>query len=144
MSSGPWDGFIGWWYPLHEFTKPAHHLAVERVRKWGSPVLLLSWVPVIGDPLCIAAGWLRDGLGACPIVYWDWQRCRYMVLLSCYPPVAGKRRRGLPIAFRKCCWYGWPWLSITAFLINCCPYDQFSRVSNLLWSRHIVNVPFLI
>lgn len=29
------------------------------VRKYGSPVLLLSWVPFIGDPLCVAAGWLR-------------------------------------------------------------------------------------
>jgi membrane protein YqaA with SNARE-associated domain len=29
------------------------------VRKYGSPALLLSWVPVIGDPLCVAAGWLR-------------------------------------------------------------------------------------
>ena len=33
--------------------------AVERVRRWGSPVLLLSWLPVVGDPLCLAAGWLR-------------------------------------------------------------------------------------
>lgn len=29
------------------------------VQKYGSPALLLSWVPVIGDPLCVAAGWLR-------------------------------------------------------------------------------------
>ena len=29
------------------------------MRKYGAPVLLLSWVPVIGDPLCVAAGWLR-------------------------------------------------------------------------------------
>lgn len=29
------------------------------VQRWGSPVLLLSWVPLIGDPLCVAAGWLR-------------------------------------------------------------------------------------
>jgi membrane protein YqaA with SNARE-associated domain len=28
-------------------------------RKYGTPVLLLSWVPIIGDPLCVAAGWLR-------------------------------------------------------------------------------------
>jgi membrane protein YqaA with SNARE-associated domain len=28
-------------------------------RRWGSPVLLLSWVPIIGDALCVAAGWLR-------------------------------------------------------------------------------------
>jgi membrane protein YqaA with SNARE-associated domain len=29
------------------------------VRRYGSPGLLLSWVPIIGDPLCVAAGWLR-------------------------------------------------------------------------------------
>jgi membrane protein YqaA with SNARE-associated domain len=33
--------------------------ALEWVRRWGSPVLLLSWVPIIGDALCVAAGWLR-------------------------------------------------------------------------------------
>jgi membrane protein YqaA with SNARE-associated domain len=29
------------------------------VQKYGSPALLLSWFPIIGDPLCVAAGWLR-------------------------------------------------------------------------------------
>lgn len=29
------------------------------VQRYGAPVLLLSWVPIIGDPLCVAAGWLR-------------------------------------------------------------------------------------
>jgi len=33
--------------------------AVTRLQKYGSPILLLSWLPVIGDPLCVAAGWLR-------------------------------------------------------------------------------------
>ena len=28
-------------------------------RRYGAPVLLLSWVPILGDPLCVAAGWLR-------------------------------------------------------------------------------------
>ena len=32
---------------------------VEWVRRRGAPVLLLSWVPLIGDALCVAAGWLR-------------------------------------------------------------------------------------
>jgi membrane protein YqaA with SNARE-associated domain len=32
---------------------------LDAVRKHGSPVLLLAWVPIIGDPLCVAAGWLR-------------------------------------------------------------------------------------
>lgn len=38
-------------------TKPLKGLPA--IQRWGSPVLLLSWVPVIGDPLCVAAGWLR-------------------------------------------------------------------------------------
>lgn len=33
---------------------------VEKVRKFGSPALLLAWAPVIGDALCLAAGWLRQ------------------------------------------------------------------------------------
>ena len=38
---------------------------LEWVRKHGSPALLLAWVPLIGDLLCVAAGWLRlNWLGA--------------------------------------------------------------------------------
>lgn len=37
--------------------KPMKGLAT--VQRWGSPALLLSWVPLLGDPLCVAAGWLR-------------------------------------------------------------------------------------
>jgi membrane protein YqaA with SNARE-associated domain len=29
------------------------------VQRHGSAALLLAWVPLIGDPLCVAAGWLR-------------------------------------------------------------------------------------
>lgn len=32
---------------------------VSKVRHYGTPVLLLAWVPLIGDALCLAAGWLR-------------------------------------------------------------------------------------
>jgi len=40
-----------------------HGRALDWVGRWGSPVLLLSWVPVIGDTLCVAAGWLRLNSG---------------------------------------------------------------------------------
>lgn len=46
-------------YAARELVKPAHQTAVERLQRWGSPLLLLSWLPVLGDPLCVAAGWLR-------------------------------------------------------------------------------------
>ena len=35
------------------------------VRRWGSAALLLSWVPLIGDALCAAAGVLRLNWAAC-------------------------------------------------------------------------------
>jgi membrane protein YqaA with SNARE-associated domain len=33
--------------------------ALALVRRWGAPVLVLSWVPVLGDALVAAAGVLR-------------------------------------------------------------------------------------
>jgi membrane protein YqaA with SNARE-associated domain len=59
MSSWVLGWVIALRYPLTELSKFSHRRAVERVRQWGSPILLFSWVPVIGDPLCVAAGWLR-------------------------------------------------------------------------------------
>lgn len=54
---------IGWLlarrWPGDDPAKPAHRRAVLRVRRRGAPALLLSWLPVVGDPLCVAAGWLR-------------------------------------------------------------------------------------
>ena len=32
---------------------------VSKVRRYGAPALMLAWVPLIGDALCLAAGWLR-------------------------------------------------------------------------------------
>ena len=32
---------------------------VEKVRKHGTPALLFAWLPLVGDALCLAAGWLR-------------------------------------------------------------------------------------
>ncbi|MSQ70931.1 MAG: DedA family protein [Betaproteobacteria bacterium] len=29
------------------------------VQRWGAPLLLFAWLPVVGDALCVAAGWLR-------------------------------------------------------------------------------------
>ena len=37
--------------------KPIRH--VERVRRYGAPILVFAWLPLVGDALCVAAGWLR-------------------------------------------------------------------------------------
>ena len=46
-------------YSTEKLPKESQQKAVEQLHKYGSPVLLLSWLPVVGDPLCVAAGWLR-------------------------------------------------------------------------------------
>lgn len=55
--------WLGYWlarrFPLEEKLSEQRRSALARVCHWGSPVLLLSWLPVVGDPLCFAAGYLR-------------------------------------------------------------------------------------
>lgn len=29
------------------------------LRRWGAPALLLAWLPIGGDALCVLAGWMR-------------------------------------------------------------------------------------
>jgi len=72
---------IGRLIPAGRLQRPQLHPAVDRIRKYGRPALLLSWLPIIGDPLCVAAGWLR--------VSWQWallyiaigKTARYAVIL---------------------------------------------------------------
>lgn len=45
------------WFPAKEATLAR---AERWYRRWGRWSLLLSWVPVIGDALCLAAGILRE------------------------------------------------------------------------------------
>lgn len=32
---------------------------LERVGRYGAPLLALAWLPVVGDGFCLAAGWAR-------------------------------------------------------------------------------------
>lgn len=48
---------IGRLIPAHAGQKPLKGL--NWIKRFGSAILLLAWVPLIGDPLCVAAGWLR-------------------------------------------------------------------------------------
>ena len=43
--------------------KAAQQRALSWMREHGEWALLLSWVPLIGDALCVAAGWLRIHAG---------------------------------------------------------------------------------
>ena len=32
---------------------------IQLIRRYGTPSLLFVWLPIVGDALCVAAGWLR-------------------------------------------------------------------------------------
>jgi len=56
----------------------------SRVKSWlashGPKMLLLSWLPGFGDPLCLAAGWLRLPWKSCLIYMFIGKLLRYLTL----------------------------------------------------------------
>ena len=59
-------GGVSWWMGLgaHKVVDKARGYQTDvRALKWlerfGAKACLLSWLPVVGDPLCAVAGWLK-------------------------------------------------------------------------------------
>jgi membrane protein YqaA with SNARE-associated domain len=48
------------WFPVSE---AALDRAGHWYRRWGKWTLLLSWVPIVGDPLTVVAGLMREPFG---------------------------------------------------------------------------------
>ncbi len=57
---------MGWWlgfrWPLRVPQKKSQQRAMVVMQQYGAVSLLFSWVPFIGDPLCLVAGWIRCNL----------------------------------------------------------------------------------
>ena len=49
-------------------------------RRWGRPSLLLAWLPVVGDPLCLVAGLLRVRLASFAVLVGVGKLARYAFL----------------------------------------------------------------
>ncbi|MCP3669747.1 MAG: DedA family protein [Gammaproteobacteria bacterium] len=79
---------LGWWiarrFPERILKKPEQRRAVERIARRGSPILLLSWLPVIGDPLCLAAGWSGTGVIPSALFITIGKALRYALLLGVF------------------------------------------------------------
>ena len=60
--------YIGRLIPQGEQAELRAERALNWLRRYGYAALLLSWLPVVGDPLCLAAGWLRLRQGLCWVV----------------------------------------------------------------------------
>ena len=52
------------------------------VQRYGSPVLLFSWVPIVGDALCVAAGWFRMNVGLAALFIALGKLARYLAIAA--------------------------------------------------------------
>jgi len=65
-------GMLDWWmgYGAHQVVDKYHHSkshvkAIEWLERLGPKACLLAWLPIIGDPLCAVAGWLKLSFWPC-------------------------------------------------------------------------------
>jgi membrane protein YqaA with SNARE-associated domain len=63
--------------------------ALEFAQRYGVAVLLLSWLPVIGDALCVASGWLRHDVILATVAIAVGELARYVVLAAAVRGLAG-------------------------------------------------------
>ena len=54
--------------------------AETRFAKYGNPSLLLAWLPIIGDPLCLVAGLLRSHVGVFLLLVTIGKAARYAAI----------------------------------------------------------------
>ncbi len=84
-------GVVGWWMGLGaerwiskqlNQDKVTHHLrALRWLQRVGPVACLGAWLPIIGDPLCVVAGYLRLPLLPCIIYMAIGKALRYGVLV---------------------------------------------------------------
>ena len=65
-------GAVDWWigYGAHQvadkYSHSSHHTrALDWLKKLGPKACLLAWLPLVGDPLCAVAGWLKMPFWPC-------------------------------------------------------------------------------
>jgi membrane protein YqaA with SNARE-associated domain len=66
-------GAISWWmgyaaertYEHVKHRPPGEVRALRWLRRFGPKACLVSWLPIVGDPLCAVAGWLRMAFWPC-------------------------------------------------------------------------------
>lgn len=82
-------GAVTWWMGLashrvaDRYHHSPHHLrALDWLEKLGPKACLLAWLPLVGDPLCAVAGWLKLPFWPC-LGYMAIGKClRYVVMTA--------------------------------------------------------------
>lgn len=82
-------GAVSWWMGLgtHKAVDraaghPTELRALSWLRRFGPRACLLSWLPLVGDPLCAVAGWLRLPFWPCMVYMAVGKFLRYLVMTT--------------------------------------------------------------
>ncbi len=82
-------GAVSWWMGLgtHKVVDraaghPTELRALAWLRRFGPRACLLSWLPLVGDPLCAVAGWLRLPFWPCVAYMAVGKFLRYLVMTT--------------------------------------------------------------
>ena len=80
-------GAISWWmgYGAEKLYEKVHHQrlqlrALHWLRSFGPKACLLSWLPLVGDPLCALAGWLKLPFWPCVLYMGIGKFARYLTM----------------------------------------------------------------
>lgn len=68
--------------PAEDFTGCGQQRALRWLRQHGAWSLLLAWLPVVGDGLCLLAGWLRWSFWLCTLSIALGKLGRYLVVAA--------------------------------------------------------------
>jgi membrane protein YqaA with SNARE-associated domain len=82
-------GALDWWmgYAAHRVmdkyghSRP-HMKAMEWLKRLGPKACLLTWLPIVGDPLCAVAGWLKLPFWPCVGYMLVGKFLRYVVMTA--------------------------------------------------------------
>ena len=83
-------GTVTWWmgyaaeaaYEHMSHHKPPNARALRWLRRFGAKACLLSWLPIVGDPLCAVAGWLKLPFWPCVLYMAIGKFARYATMTS--------------------------------------------------------------
>jgi len=83
-------GAVSWWMGYgaerayeHVAHRPPRELRVLRwLQRFGPKACLLSWLPLVGDPLCALAGWLRLDFWPCVLFMAIGKFARYAIMTA--------------------------------------------------------------
>ena len=82
-------GMFDWWlgYGAHQvadkYSHSKHHVkALAVLERLGPKACLLAWLPLVGDPLCAVAGWLRLSFWPCAGYMLIGKFLRYLVMTT--------------------------------------------------------------